>query len=70
MIIVRSHSPHLRQPDQEVNGVFIAFFILAYIGIWIALLTPIAITLALRVADLTPDNKTESLFVTLAGVHA
>jgi len=68
MIIVRSSSPRLRQPDQEVNGVFIALFILAYVGIWIALLTPNAITLALRVADLAPHNKTASLaMVALAG---
>ena len=51
-----------------MGGVFIALFVFAYIGIWIALLTPNAVTLALRVADLAPLTKTWALAkIALAG---
>ncbi|NKI72723.1 MFS transporter [Collimonas pratensis] len=56
------------QPAQEVNGLFVVMFVLAYIGVWIALLTPNAVTLALRVADLAPHDKTAALAkIALAG---
>lgn len=68
MHISRPNVAGLRQPDQTVDGFFVLMFILAYIGIWIALLTPNAVTLALRVADLAPHDKTAALAkVALAG---
>ena len=71
MLISRPSSTGLPQPAQEVNGLFVLMFILAYIGVWIALLTPNAITLALRVAELAPHEKTSSLAkVALAGAIA
>lgn len=68
MFISRPNSAGLPQPEQVVNGFFVMMFVLAYIGVWIALLTPNAVTLALRVADLAPHDKTASLAkVALAG---
>lgn len=68
MLVSRHESGSMKRPGQEANGLFVVFFILAYIGIWIALLTPNAITLALRVADLAPHDKTAALAkVALAG---
>jgi len=68
MHVSRTESTVLPQPAQVVDGFFVMMFVLAYIGIWIALLTPNGITLSLRVADLAPDNKTQALAqVALAG---
>lgn len=55
-------------PLQIVTGNFVIIYVLAYIGLWIALLTPVSMTLALRVAELAPDGKTAALAkVALAG---
>ncbi len=68
MYISKSDSTISRLPDQHVGVGFVLMFFLAYIGIWIALLTTNAITLALRVADLAPLGKTAALAeVALAG---
>ena len=40
---------------------FIALYTLAYIGAWLALLTPIMVTLALRVQELVPDRAATAL---------
>ncbi|MFI0776868.1 MFS transporter [Streptomyces sp. NPDC021212] len=68
---VPPHGPEriAKATGQEVNGVFIALFILAYIGLWIALCTPASVTLSLRVADLDPAGKSDSLS-TIAGAGA
>ncbi len=39
----------------------ITFYALGYVGAYVALITPVASTLALRVADLDPDGKVASL---------
>lgn len=68
MYISRTRSITLPQPPQVVDGFFVFMFVLAYIGVWIALQTPNAVTLSLRVADLAPANKTAALAqVALAG---
>lgn len=68
---VSPHGPEriAKATGQEVNGVFITLFILAYIGLWIALCTPASVTLSLRVADLDPDGKAGSLSA-IAGAGA
>lgn len=58
-----------RLTGQRVGTGFVAFYILAMIGLWIALLTPSSITLALRVAALDPEGKAGSLAL-VTGVGA
>jgi MFS family permease len=52
-----------RLTGQRVGNGFVTLYILAKIGLWIGLLTPNAVTLSLRVADLDPAGKTASLSV-------
>jgi MFS family permease len=44
-----------------VKSGFIALYALGYVGSYIALITPVAATLAIKVADLDPTNKAASL---------
>ncbi|MES2301782.1 MAG: MFS transporter [Pseudomonadota bacterium] len=54
-------------PMQRVSGLFIAAYVLAQFGIWVALLTPMVLTIALRVGDLVePAQKGTALGVILA----
>lgn len=41
-------------------------YALAYVGAWLALLTPILLTLALRIQELVPDNAANALSVILS----
>ena len=41
-------------------------YALAYVGAWLALLTPILVTLALRVQELVPGNAANALSVILS----
>lgn len=50
----------------RVSPAFIGLYALAYTGLWIALLTPVIVTLALRVSDLSPNDAARQLAVTLA----
>ncbi|WP_220444962.1 MFS transporter [Paraburkholderia sp. DHOC27] len=52
---------NIRLTGQKINGWFIARYIAAIIGIWVALLTPTSVTLALRVGQLDPAHKASSL---------
>lgn len=45
----------------SVGGRFISVYALAFFGVWMALLTPPILTLALRVAELDPAHKEASL---------
>src|SRR5207237_148619 len=54
---------------QPVGGLFVGLYVLAIVGLWIALLTPASVTLALRVADLDPAGKASSLAL-VTGVGA
>lgn len=64
---INIRKPHSR-PVQIVNGNFVVLYVLAYIGLWIAFLTPNSMTLALRIAEFAPDGKTAALAkVALAG---
>lgn len=43
-------------PAQRVGWRFVLVYALAYAGTWIALLTPVLITIALKIRQLTPDG--------------
>jgi MFS family permease len=60
---------YARLTGQPVGRGFIALYILATVALWIALLTPASVTLAVRVADLDPAGKTGALSV-ITGVGA
>lgn len=54
---------NIRLTGQKVGGWFVARYVLAQIGIWVALLTPSGVTLSLRVGQLNPDHKAASLAI-------
>jgi MFS family permease len=49
-----------------VSWAFIGIYALAYTGIWLALLTPVIVTIALRVRELTPEHAAQSLALVLS----
>lgn len=49
----------------NVGGRFIVSYTLAFLGMWIGLMTPPIITIALRLAELSPDNKEKYLAMVL-----
>jgi MFS family permease len=51
---------------QRVSGAFIAIYAFAYTGIWLALLTPVIVTIALRVRQLTPEHAAQNLALVLS----
>lgn len=59
----------LRLTGQPIGRAFISLYVLGIIGLWIALLTPASVTLALRIAELNPEHKASSLAL-VAGVGA
>jgi len=56
-------------PVARVSWPFIAVYALAYTGVWLALLTPVLVTIALRVRQITPANAAAHLSLVL-GVGA
>ncbi|WP_086844971.1 MFS transporter [Amycolatopsis kentuckyensis] len=58
-----------RLTGQPVGRLFVGLYVLAIVGLWIALLTPASVTLALRIADLDPAGKASSLAL-VTGVGA
>lgn len=59
----------MRRTGQHVGGWFLARYIVGQLGIWIAVMTPASVTLAIRVGTLDPDNKAASLSL-IAGMGA
>ena len=53
-------------PTRRVGWGFIGVYALAYTGTWLALLTPVLVTIALRVRQLAPGNAAQSLSLILA----
>ncbi len=51
---------------QQVGGRFIALYAIGYVGSYLALITPVATTLALKVEELDPEGKATSLGVIAA----
>ncbi|MCW2393774.1 MULTISPECIES: MFS transporter [unclassified Sphingobium] len=55
------------EPVRPVSGGFIAVYVLAQFGIWVALLTPVVLTIALRVGEIaTEAEKGQWLGIILA----
>jgi hypothetical protein len=50
----------------RVSWTFIGIYALAYTGIWLALLTPVIVTIALRVRQLTPEHASQKLVAGIA----
>jgi MFS family permease len=51
---------------QRVGGRFIALYAIGYVGSYLALITPVVTTLALKVGELDPEGKEFSLGIILA----
>jgi MFS family permease len=51
---------HVRETGQQIDGLFVFRYIAAIIGIYVALITPASVTLALRVGQIDPDGKAAS----------
>jgi MFS family permease len=52
-------------PGRKVGSTFIVAYALAYTGVWMALLTPLTITLALKIRQVSPDGAAGSLSLVL-----
>jgi len=50
----------------RASWTFIGLYALAYTGIWLALLTPVIVTIALRVRELTPERAAQNLALILS----
>ena len=61
--------PSVAEPTTPVGPLFIIAYAAAYFGAWIAILTPVVVTLALRVQQINPTGKAGSLSLIL-GVGA
>ncbi|MEG3129224.1 MFS transporter [Pantoea cypripedii] len=55
--------------EQRVSWVFITIWTLAQLGLWASLLTPANVGLALRVADIAPENK-DFIYSTISCIGA
>ena len=53
-------------PPRRVGWSFIGLYALAYMGTWLALLTPVLVTIALRVRQLTPEHAAQNLSAIMA----
>lgn len=62
-------TPSAIQPQKKVSTGFIFVYAFAYFGLWMALLTPVIVTLAIRVQQIDPTGKAASLSLIL-GVGA
>src|SRR5947209_15016293 len=62
-------SPEAPAPTRRVGPVFIAAYAAAYFGTWMALLTPVVVALALRIAQIDAKGEAGDLSLVL-GVGA
>ena len=68
--MVESHATTERRLEPaRASATFVAVYALAYLGLWVALLTPVVVTLAVRVQQIDPGGKEGSLAL-VAGVGA
>jgi MFS family permease len=58
--------PTSHTPTRPVSWTFILAYALGYTGTWLALLTPVLITIAMRVRQLAPDHAPRTLAMVLA----
>lgn len=57
------------EPQERVGPIFTTIYALAYFGLWVALLTPVVVSMALRIAEIDPANK-ESTLALVLGIGA
>src|SRR5437588_11942044 len=62
-------SPEAPAPTRRVGPLFIAAYAAAYFGTWMALLTPVVVALALRIAEIDATHEAGDLSLVL-GVGA
>ncbi|MFO1208656.1 MAG: MFS transporter [Amaricoccus sp.] len=55
--------------QERVGLLFTVVYALGYFGLWMALLTPVVVTMALRIAEIDPANK-ESTLALILGIGA
>ena len=60
-----SHSAADDEPQERVGLLCTTIYALAYFGLWMALLTPIVVSMALRIAEIDPANKESNLSLIL-----
>ena len=53
------------EPRERVGLLFMSIYALAYFGLWMALLTPVIVSMALRVTEIDPANKEANLSLIL-----
>ena len=64
---LKNASPAVSVPRADrVSWAFIVVYALGYAGVWIALLTPSLVTIALRLRELTPDSASQNLALVLS----
>lgn len=61
MTIAVAPSKDYAAPTKRVGFVFIVLYTLAFIGLWMAILTPVVMSLALRVNEIDPVHKEANL---------
>ena len=60
------HSSRDETATEYASWAFIAIYALAYTGIWVALLTPVIVTIALRLSELAPADAPRQLATILS----
>ena len=63
---MRANNPVQTAPMRRVSATFISAYALGYTGMWLALLTPVLITIAMRMRELAPQHPAEALAQVLA----
>ncbi|MFG6432984.1 MFS transporter [Roseateles sp. LYH14W] len=61
MTIAFATSKDYAAPSKRVSAGFIVLYALAFFGLWMAIMTPAVMTLALRVNEIDPANKESNL---------
>ena len=54
------------EPTAAVGRRFIAAFVLGQLGLWTALLTPVTVSISLKISDIAPDTKATALSIVLS----
>lgn len=54
------------QPLKPVGWGFIAAYVLGQLGLWTALLTPVTVSISLKISDIAPDTKATALSLVLS----
>ncbi len=67
--LVPEQSAPVEEQDRSVGIGFVSAYCAAYLGVFVALLTPVLVTLAIRVEQLDPSGKAQSLALVM-GVGA